>query len=168
MTSLFRAGFALAIAIAVASAVGPAATGPAAAHEYRAGTLVIHHPWTRATPAGARVAGGFASIDNTGAEPDKLVGASLSRAETSEIHQMAMQGEVMTMTPVEGGIAIPAGGNLTLSPGGYHLMFPGLKAPLKQGEKVAGSLIFEKAGTVPVEFAVESIAAKGGEHDHTQ
>jgi copper(I)-binding protein len=74
----------------------------------------------------------------------------------------------MTMTTVDGGIAIPAGGTLTLGPGGYHLMFPDLKAPLKQGEKVAGSLIFEKAGTVPVEFAVESIAAKGGEHDHAQ
>ena len=161
MTSFFRAGLVLAT-------IAAAAVGPAAAHEYKAGALVIRHPWTRATPGGARVAGGFASIDNTGSEPDKLVGASLSRAERSEIHQMAMQGEVMTMKPVEGGIAIPAGGNLTLSPGGYHLMFPGLKAPLKQGETVAGTLVFEKAGTVPVEFAVESIAAKGGEHDHAQ
>jgi copper(I)-binding protein len=166
MISHPRASLALAIAVAVPVALALAA--PAAAHEYKAGALVIHHPWTRATPAGARVAAGFATIDNTGPAPDTLVGGSLSRAGASELHQMAMEGEVMTMKPVEGGLAIPAGGTLTLGPGGMHLMFPGLKAALKQGETVAGTLVFEKAGTVPVEFAVESIAAKGGEHDHAQ
>src|SRR5690349_10476676 len=97
MTFLLRASLVLA-------AVAAGAVGAAQAHDFKAGTLVIHHPWTRAAPAGARVAGGFASIANTGSEPDKLVGASLSRAERSEIHQMAMQGEVMTTTPVDGGI----------------------------------------------------------------
>jgi periplasmic copper chaperone A len=139
----------------------------AEAHEFKSGALVIHHPWTRATPAGARVAGGFAVIDNKGAEPDRLVGASLSRADRSEIHEMATEGGVMTMKAVAGGLEIPAGGSVTLAPGGYHLMFPGLKAQLRQGETVAGTLSFEKAGTVPVEFSVEAIAARGDDHAHT-
>ncbi len=75
----------------------------------------------------------------------------------------------MKMAPLADGLAIPPGQTVTLAPSGHHLMFLDLKTPLKKGERVKGTLRFERAGSVPVEFAVESIAAKspaGGGHDH--
>lgn len=144
--------------------------GTVVAHGYSAGALRIAHPWSRATPNGAKVAGGYLSVTNTGTEPDTLTGASLDAAGRAEVHLMSMEGNVMRMAPVAGGLVIRPGETITLKPGGYHLMFQDLKGALKQGEMAKGSLIFEKAGTVPVEFEVEGIAAKAPsethEHDH--
>ncbi|MDP4006328.1 DUF1775 domain-containing protein [Methylobacterium sp. NEAU K] len=135
----------------------------------KAGALSIQVPWARATPNGAKVAGGYLSITNAGTEPDKLTGVSLDRASRGEIHAMSMDGGVMKMAPVEGGLVIKPGETVTLKPGGYHLMFTDLKQPLAKGDKVDGTLTFEKAGTVPVAFTVEGIAAQApnaGEHQH--
>jgi copper(I)-binding protein len=145
-----------------------AVSGAANSHEYKTATLVIHHPWSRATPATAKVAGGYATIENVGKDADRLVGGSLQAATGFEIHSMAVIDGVMIMRPVEGGLEISPGQTVKLEPSGLHLMFPGLQRPLKQGERVAGTLVFEKAGTVAVEFAVDAIAAKGGDHVHTQ
>ena len=79
---------------------------------------------------------------------------------------MGVSNGVMTMRPVAGGLEIPAGGKVALAPGGYHLMFFGLKRQPKQGEKFSATLTFEKAGTVTVDFAVEGIGATGGTDDH--
>ena len=150
-------------------------TAPAGAHDYKAGALAIAHPWTRATPNGAKVGGGYLSVTNTGSAPDTLLGASVTGADHVEIHAMTMDGTVMKMAPVENGLVIAPGATVTLAPGGFHMMFVDLKAPLKKGDRIAGTLRFEKAGTVPVEFAVEAIGAKapagaegpaGGGHDH--
>ena len=148
----FRAAAILALALAAA---------PALAHDYKAGALSIGHPWARATPNGAKVGGGYLTVTNTGTEPDRLVGATLNGADHVEIHSMTMEGSVMKMAPVPDGLALAPGATVTLSPGGFHMMFVDLKAPLKKGERIAGTLRFEKAGTVPVEFAVEAIGAKG-------
>lgn len=129
----------------------------ALAHEYKAGDLEIEHPWARMTPAGATVGGGYMTIDNHGAAADKLTAVTAEVADHVEIHQMSEKDGVMTMRMVEGGVEIPANGKLSLAPGGYHLMMIGLKQPLKQGTRVKGTLTFEKAGTVPVEFAVEGM-----------
>jgi periplasmic copper chaperone A len=157
-----------------------AATVAAPAHDYTAGPLRIGHPWSRATPNGAKVAGGYLTVTNTGAEPDTLTGATLEGAGRAEIHSMAMEGGVMKMAPVEGGLVIKPGETVALKPGGYHLMFLDLTAQLKQGASVKGALTFARAGSVPVVFEVESIAAKapgaaaeghggtehGGRHSH--
>ena len=142
--------------------------GAVLAHGYTAGALKIVHPWSRATPNGAKVAGGYLSVTNTGTEPDTLTGASLAAAGHAELHRMSMEGDVMKMAPVEGGLVIKPGETITLKPGGYHLMFLDLKGALKQGEMAKGALTFEKAGSVPVEFEVEGIAAKAPSetHDH--
>jgi len=71
---------------------------------------------------------------------------------------MTMDGSVMKMRPVAS-LAVPAGSSVELKPGGFHLMFEDLKRPLKEGERVTGSLTFEKAGTVPVEYKVEATSA---------
>ena len=140
----------------------------ASAKDYRIGDLKIESPWARATPKGARVGGGYLSISNTGNQPDKLTGGSLNGAGKVEIHEMKMEDGIMKMHPVPGdGLEIAPGKTVVLKPGGYHMMFMDLKAPLKQGDTVPGSLIFEKAGAVPVEFSVQGLAAQSpaaGEH----
>ena len=137
-----------------------AGEGPATAQEFKAGNLMIDHPWSRATPAGAQVAAGYMAIMNKGSEPDRLVGGSTSVAGKLEIHEMAMKDGVMTMRPVSGGLTIEPGKTVTLAPGGYHLMFVNLKSPLKQGEKFSASLEFQKAGKVDVTFEVQGVGAQ--------
>ena len=140
----------LAVAFAFAATI-------AAAHEYKAGALQIGHPWARATPKGASVGGGYLKITNTGSETDRLVGASAAFAGRAEIHQMTMNQGVMQMRPVDGGIEIKPGETVELKPGSFHLMFMDLKQPLEQGKSVGGSLVFQKAGKVDVDFAVEGV-----------
>jgi hypothetical protein len=139
----------------------------ALAHDYKAGSLKIGHPWSRATPAGAKVGGGYLSIENTGAEADRLVSVSASFSGRVEVHEMAVANGIMTMRPLDAGLVIPAGGKIELKPGGFHIMFMDLKQPLKQDERLKGVLTFEKAGPVEVEFKVESIGAKSGEAAHS-
>jgi copper(I)-binding protein len=151
----------------LASAVLPAADKKAAAPTFRIGALVIEAPWARATPGGAKVAGGYLKITNTGKEADRLVGGSLAVAAEVEFHEMAMTGNVMKMRRLPDGLEIKPGRSVELKPGGYHVMFTGLSAGLKAGQPVKGTLVFQKAGTVEVEYRVAPIGAKsGGGHAH--
>jgi periplasmic copper chaperone A len=148
-----RIHFPLRETVAAVTLTFTALTGLALAHEYSVGPLKIDHPWARATPRGAKVGGGYAVITNTAAG-------------RVEIHRMTMEGDVMEMGPVEGGLEIKPGQTVKLEPGGLHIMFMDLAASLKQGEMVKGTLSFERAGTVPVEFAIDAIAAKAPEAGH--
>ena len=134
------------------------------AEDVKAGDLVISQAWTRATPGGARIGGGFLTIENKGSAPDKLIGASADGAGKIEVHEMTTTNGVMKMRPVEGGLTIDPGKTVKLAPGGYHLMMMDLKAPLKQGEKLPVTLQFEKAGKVAVTLDVQGVgaAAPGG------
>lgn len=136
----------------------------------KAGSLTIEAPWSRATPSGAKVAGGYLKITNTGAETDRLTGGSLPRAGRVEIHEMSVTDGVMRMRPLSSGLEIKAGETVELKPGGLHLMFMDLTAGLKNGESVKGTLVFEKAGTVDVTFRVAPAgsqgAGSGGAHRH--
>ena len=138
--------------------------GTAAAHEFKSGPIEVVHPWARATPPAAKVGGGYAEIRNDGPEPDRLVSATAEVAGRVEIHEMGVKDGIMTMRPVEGGVPVPANGSAALAPGGYHLMLLELKRPLKAGESFAGTLTFEKAGTIPVTFDVQAIGATGAGH----
>ncbi|MET3595504.1 copper(I)-binding protein [Mesorhizobium shonense] len=140
----------------------------ALAHEFKAGDLEIGHPWSRATPPGAKVAGGYFTVTNKGSAPDRLLSISSEVSDKAELHEMGVKDGVMTMRPVSGGLEIPAGGKVELKPGGYHLMFVGLKRQPKQGEKFPATLTFEKAGSVTVEFAVEGMGEMGGMDDHAE
>lgn len=134
----------------------------AQAHDYKSGSLQIDHPWTRVTPKGATVAGGYVKIENKGNTPDRLIGASGAVSGRTELHEVTMEGSVMRMRALANGIEIPAGATVELKPGGLHIMFMELKAPLEQGKHFKGTLLFEKAGTVAVEFAVEAMDSAGG------
>ena len=135
--------------------------GGASAHGYKAGALRIGHPWSRATPANAPVAGGYMTMENTGDADDRLVAVSAEIAPRGEIHEMKMEGDVMKMSPLPDGLPIRAGETVKLAPGGYHLMFMPLARQLKEGDTFRGELVFEKAGKVTVEFKVEGIGARG-------
>ena len=141
--------------LAVLSAV------PSGAQEVRAGDLVITQAWSRATPGGAKIGGGYLTIENKGSTPDRLIGGSGDIASKIEVHEMSMNNGVMTMRPLDHGLTIEPGKTVRLAPGGLHLMLFDLKAPLKQGDKVPVTLEFEKAGKVTLSLDVGSIGAQG-------
>jgi periplasmic copper chaperone A len=132
----------------------------ARAEEVKAGDLVIAQAWSRATPGGAKVGGGYLTIENKGTVPDRLIGGSSEAAGKVELHEMAMNNGVMTMRPLEKGLTIEPGTTVKLAPGGFHLMLMDLKAPLKQGDKLPITLEFEKAGKVQVSLDVQSVGAQ--------
>src|SRR5205085_2093471 len=122
----------------------------------------------RLWPRNAPVAGGYLKITNAGTAPDRLVGGSTEVAKRFEIHEMKMDGGVMKMRELKDGVEIPPGATVELKPGSYHIMIMNLSRPLTKGERVKGSLTFEKAGKVDVEFAVEALGgnAAGTAKDH--
>jgi copper(I)-binding protein len=145
----------------LAAMLGFAALAPAAAQDYAAGPIKIEAPWLRATPTGAKVAGGYMKLYNTGKETDRLVGGSSAVAGGFEVHEMRMDGSVMTMREVANGLEIPPGQSVELKPGSYHVMLMDLKRPVKEGDRIKGTLQFEKAGKIEVEYAVRGMGSKG-------
>ena len=113
--------------------LSPLGAAPALAQEFKAGDIVVEKPWARATPKGAEVGGGYLTIHNNGAAPDRLTGGSADFA-TVEIHEMKSENGVMEMREVAGGLNIPAHGSVGLAPGGYHIMFTHLTHPLTKGD----------------------------------
>lgn len=140
------------------AALAAAAALPAAAHDYQAGDLHIAHPWARPTVTGQKAGGAFLSIENRGKAADKLLSARSDIADSTELHSMTMDGNVMRMRRVPE-LPLAAGQTLELKPGGYHIMFMGLKVPLKAGDSVPMTLRFERAGEVKVDVKVEMPAA---------
>jgi hypothetical protein len=134
---------------------------PARAEEVKAGDLVITQAWSRATPGGAKVGGGYLTIENKGSTPDRLIGGSADVADKVQVHEMAMNDGVMTMRPLDKGLVIEPGKTVKLAPGGYHLMLLDLKSPLKQGDKLPVTLEFERAGKVSLSLDVQGIGAQG-------
>jgi copper(I)-binding protein len=134
---------------------------PARAEEVKAGDLVITQAWSRATPGGAKIGGGYLTIENKGSAPDRLIGGSGDIATKIEVHEMSMNNGVMTMRPLDKGLVIEPGKTVKLAPGGFHLMLFDLKGPLKQGDKVPVTLEFEKAGKVTLSLDVQSVGAPG-------
>lgn len=122
------------------------------------GTIMIIAPHIHATPAGADSAAGYAVIRNTGSVDDKLLSATAEFAADAMIHRTEIKNGVATMTMVDGGLPVPAGGTLHLDPRQLHVMFTGLKAPLKKDDDVKGTLVFEKAGKIDVLWHVTGIA----------
>jgi len=121
-------------------------------------SVSVSDAYTRATAPGQQVAGGFMKIQNKGNAPDQLLSASSPAAGEVQLHEMAMDGNVMKMRQVKD-IAVPAGGSVELKPGGYHLMFLNLKGPFVAGETVPVKLKFAKAGDVEVKFPVNAAGA---------
>lgn len=129
--------------------------------QQRAGDITVTAPWSRATPASAPVAGGYVEIRNEGSVPDRLISATVASAGRVEIHEMAVVDGVMRMRPLPNGLVIPGGRTVTLAPGSHHLMFMDLRRPFVQGERIKGTLVFERSGSIDVEFAVGGLGSAG-------
>ncbi len=127
---------------------------------WQVGDLTVSAPYARATLPNAPVAGGFLTITNDGQTDDRLVTASSDIAGRMEIHEMVMNGDIMTMGPLENGLPVPAGQTVTLEPGGYHLMLMHLAAPLVQGDTVEVTLTFQAAGDVTVPLSIQAFNAR--------
>lgn len=153
---------------AVIAAMGLCAAGSAWAKDYQAGQVEIDDLWVRASAPGQSNGAGYMEIDNKATAADRLLSVSSSAAERVELHTVETKDGVAKMRQVEGGIALPAGGEVKLAPGGYHVMFLKLKAPFAEGATVPATLKFEKAGEVAVQFKVKPAAHNPGmSHDHS-
>lgn len=147
--------------MAGAALIAMASTAVAWSHEIKSGDLVISNMWSRATPGGAKVAGGYFTVSNTGTVADRLVSATSPASGKVEVHEMSMANGVMTMRPLDAGLVVEPGKSVTLAPGGFHMMLMDLKEPLKEGGMLPITLAFEKAGKVEVTLHVRSIGAQG-------
>ncbi len=186
MRQTIAAALALAAALVLAACASATAQplpaqAPAAAPSVAAGDLTISDVWMR--PAGPVAAaptamssdssahagghtmnmgvtvttGAYMTIANRGAEADALVGVSAQPglAEAIELHTVIDEGGVMRMRPVEQ-IEVPANGEVALQPGGYHVMFIGVQRELREGDTVALTLEFARAGAIEVQAVVRS------------
>lgn len=150
---------------ALSALVAAFLSSPVLSHGYEVGDIAIGHPFSREAPEGARVTAGYLSITNNGTQADRLIEVRSDIADSAEIHDMSVDGNgVMTMRPLGDGIEIPAGEEVKLAPGSFHIMFMEPDRAYKEGERFTGTLVFEKAGEVEVEFAVE---ARGGADAHS-
>jgi copper(I)-binding protein len=129
-----------------------------------AGELMVEQAWARATPGKAANGAAYVSVVNHGAK-DTLIGVESEVAKKTEIHTHTKKDGVMKMGPA-GPVELEPGATVTFQPGGLHIMFMKLKAPLKEGEMVAFTLIFEKAGKRPVMAKIMPVGAAGPEMDH--
>jgi len=140
------------------------ATGLLVASHVVAQSIAVTNPWVRATVQGQKATGAFMTV--TSKENAKLVAVSSPVASVVEIHEMKMDKDVMKMAALANGLDLPAGQAVDLKPGGYHIMFIDLKAPLKEGDHIKARLVFEHAGTVDVEFDVGGIGQTTPPHGH--
>ncbi len=142
----------------------PLPDSPAAAtQKFALGQIEIGNAWARASMAAARTGGGFFTLANNGAAPDRLIAASSPAAERVEIHAIKVVGSDLRMRELADGLAVAPGITLTLKPRGYHLMLLDLKAPLEQGGRVPVTLTFEKAGNIDIELVVAPAGPVGRE-----
>jgi periplasmic copper chaperone A len=148
-------------------------TVAAAAQAQAQAQVTVKEPWVRATVAQQKATGAFLQIHST--QGAQLVSARSPVAGVVEIHEMAMDGNVMRMRALPRGLPLPAGKVVELKPGGYHLMLMDLKGPIQDGQSVPLTLVIEskdgqkqtlevKATARPLNAAAPSEPNQSGHH----
>lgn len=128
-------------------------------------TIVIDHPWARATPGGAKTGAAYATLINNGHSGDRLLSATTPLAEKIQFHSVSEENGVVRMREMHT-VEIAPGAKVSFSPGGMHIMLVGLKQPLKEGQTLPLTFIFEKAGKIDVMVPVAKVGAmEGGNMD---
>jgi copper(I)-binding protein len=133
--------------------------------------VAVADAWVRATVPQQQASGAFMKL--TAPKGMRLVEARSPVAGVVEIHEMAMQGDVMRMRAVAG-VDLPAGKPVELKPGGYHVMLMALKQTLNAGDTVPLTLVFEAADKsretvelkAPVRPLTTGAGAPAGMHKH--
>ncbi|MDZ4690333.1 copper chaperone PCu(A)C [Terricaulis sp.] len=157
--------FAISTALLVAACGQPPATPEAPVEApATAGVIEVSEAWGTPTPGGTPISAGYLEIANGTAEEDRLIAVSSPRAPRVELHEMSMDGGVMRMRAVEGGLAVAAGERVTLAPGGLHLMFYDAPQPFVVGESIPVTLTFANVGEVSATLTIRTPSAASPEH----
>jgi copper(I)-binding protein len=133
--------------------------------ETTADGITISDPYVRAVPPGQPNSASFMTVTNAGGSDHALVGGSSPAAKVVELHTHTMEGGMMRMRQVEK-IDLPAGKEVTLKPGGLHVMLIGLKQNLTPGENVPLTLKFEDGSELTVDAPVRKLQMKMKKMDH--
>lgn len=127
----------------------------------------ITDAWARVTLGNIANSAAYFSIENGGKSDDRLIDARGDISKKIELHTHIRDGDVMRMRRLDTGVAVPAGKSVAFAPGGHHVMLIGVKSPLKEGNTIALTLVFEKAGTIVVNVPVKRSAPNGhADHKH--
>ncbi len=118
--------------------------------------ISVSDPYARASSPAARVGAAFMVISNSDNEDDRLISVVSEAAKRIELHTHIMTDGIAKMMEVEGGFVVPAGGEVLLQRGGFHVMMMGLTAPFIQGESVTLIMTFEKAGEITLVVPVDN------------
>ena len=166
---LIRIVSTLALIISIISTIGFAhASGEHHSHaSSHHGDLMLHDIRIRAVMPGSKVSAGYLDIMNHGQTDDRLLAVSIIGADKAEIHSMIMDNGVMKMRPIKDGLEIPSGEQVSLAPGGYHLMFMKLDNFPKEGELATLTLNFEKAGSITLKAPVVMLTHGHGHSSHS-
>jgi copper(I)-binding protein len=124
--------------------------------------VTVSEPWVKPTAPGQKVAGAYLQIVST--EDARLIGGSASVAETVELHEMSMQGDIMKMRRLDA-IELPAGKQVELKPGGYHIMLFGIVRQIKEGDVVPIKLIITNKAGDQEQLQLKAVA-KSTTHEH--
>lgn len=149
-------------AFAILSIAASLVATAALSHDFQSGTIRVDHPWSRATPPGAPVAGGYLKIENAGTEPDRLVSVASEIAASTELHESVVKDGVASMRPLDGPLEVPAGQTVEVG-AGNHIMFVKPARTLKKGDEFKATLVFEKAGPIEVVFVVQGMGSRAPE-----
>lgn len=128
-----------------------------------ANTLTFTDPWIRGSVPGQTNGAGYLEISNASKQPVSLTAVKSDRTDRVELHTIVREGNVAKMREVQE-IVVPANGSVTLKPGGYHIMFVGLKQPFKDGETISVTMDFTDGGSATVPFKVMPPTFTGGGH----
>ena len=141
-------------------ASAPAASAdPASASSTGAAQGVrVSDAWIRETPPNAAVAGGYLTLRSDA--DDRLVAVETSASASVEIHEMSHAGGVMRMRELPDGVELPAGTDVSLRPGGNHLMFIGPVEPVRAGQTIEATLRFQNAPEQTVQFEVRPLTGE--------
>jgi copper(I)-binding protein len=139
MSTMFPVRLLGALALTLALAISCLLTGTSALAQ----TVDVQDAWARASVPGQKATGAFMKI--TASADTRLVSISTTVAAVAEVHEMKVDGGVMTMRAVTGGLALPAGKPVELKPGSYHLMLMDLKQPLQKDTAIPITLVFKDA-----------------------
>ena len=162
------AGLILAIAgcqPAAPDAASTAATTLAASAADASTGIVVSDAWIRETPPNAAVAGGYLTLRSGAA--DRLLSVETPASKSVEIHEMSHEGGMMRMRELADGVELPAGAEVTLKPGGNHLMFIDPVEPVRAGQSIEATLRFANAPEQAVTFEVRPLAGDAPAADHS-
>lgn len=133
--------------------------GAASSAAAQTATVTAKDVWVREAPAGRPTTAVFLVLTNSGTTARHVVSGATAVADTLELHEMKRDGNMMQMSPVSR-ITVPAGGDVTLRPGGLHLMLFGLRKPLVAGDTIRVSLTLDDGTKLEVPAEVRAMMGR--------